>query len=1116
MAPSVQDLAQLYGITAEDVTNKVTTFKGWTGETDDTKILPYLRKADMDIARAVDLFFELGRKELVSSGSPSPKPAPASSKAKVSAPPSRSLSRAASESSVGNPFDKSFTTTTSNTPTPSKPAFEKKRRTQKVKKKPDLDLTEFDDSDSAMGSPPKPTGRRNPSRKSRSSVKDEPSDESEEELLSPPKKKKKKRARKSSGNSPANVAKKKKKPNEAAFLPNDEEESSEGEDDKLVFKKPDMDDEEMEDADDSDEKEAPHVFEDAEDDDLKDEDISLDWERKILGAVEVEFVKKTKGGANYFYNCDKLAEALKQKDVKLKDTNDEGFVDEILKGHADKRLDIWLHRTSPHSKKPKADETVKIKFFVYIIKGQNTSCQARFDELMLRFGTEAHQTVITEARGLPQKFKDRKLKMNTDGILDFSQHFETTDAEEKEFDDPRYGNGDQRHGLKKDITLHKYQHQSINWLIKEERSRLGVARHFFHRCQFPDGQPFWYSTHFGTISFEKPARANGGLLCEEMGLGKTIEMIALQHTNPCTNVKKPYLQGGEKRVPSRGTLVVCPTSLGGQWFTEIKNRTRRKGVSTYCFYGNKRERDPVKVADHDWVITTYSILTSRLEKEKCPLQKIDWWRIILDESHYIMDGTTRRTKYVRMLQGRNKWGLTGTPMSGSSAGLPAMKDQMQFVGLGPPMHQKKWWVAQQKSFVAGKHKEIIAAMQLMKKCVMRHKKDQDFNGEKIVRLPNKKEEDIAIKLTATQQQVYNKLFQIARLQFDAYKRAGRLTTDYLKVTSLMLPLRKAASGGEFSVVDIDAKLKEVKSGSGLPAPAPARSNASSAAKAGVGKMKHAVAEEEAFNADEEECPICLELIEEPLQTPCRHIFCGDCIRNLLQSAQNDEKCPICRKKCKAKQLKIPPQMKKDEEKKVLAPKKKKPAKGGSISRIVFDTKLKHLIRALEKIKREKPKEKALVFTTYASTLNYLKEELPRRGFNFRTLTGDMDMNKRRKALEQFQQDPPTTIFLLSIRAGAVGITLTAASHVFMLEPCLNLGLYRQAVNRVYRLGQKKNVHVRTLYVKGSIEESILALNKDKSETDYSAGSIQNEAKKNAPRLKTDEFEILFKDRNSSS
>lgn len=115
------------------------------------------------------------------------------------------------------------------------------------------------------------------------------------------------------------------------------------------------------------------------------------------------------------------------------------------------------------------------------------------------------------------------------------------------------------------------------------------------------------------------------------------------------------------------------------------------------------------------------------------------------------------------------------------------------------------------------------------------------------------------------------------------------------------------------------------------------------------------------------------------------------------------------------------------------------------------------------------------------------------------------MDGRRRALEAFQSDPPTTVFLLSVRSGAVGITLTAAQHVFMLEPCMNIALYRQAVNRVYRLGQTSDVVVKTLYIKNSIEEGILKVNREKNAVDYSAGNINADK----GHLREGELEVLF-------
>jgi len=114
-----------------------------------------------------------------------------------------------------------------------------------------------------------------------------------------------------------------------------------------------------------------------------------------------------------------------------------------------------------------------------------------------------------------------------------------------------------------------------------------------------------------------------------------------------------------------------------------------------------------------------------------------------------------------------------------------------------------------------------------------------------------------------------------------------------------------------------------------------------------------------------------------------------------------------------------------------------------------------------------------VFSQFTSTLDWLKVELPKHGFQFRTLSGDMSMKKRSKALAEFQNDPPTTIFLLSMRAGAVGINLTQANRVFLMEPSFNPALEAQAIGRIHRLGQKRPVEIVRLVVKNSVEERMV-------------------------------------------
>merc|ERR1719229_506777 len=159
-------------------------------------------------------------------------------------------------------------------------------------------------------------------------------------------------------------------------------------------------------------------------------------------------------------------------------------------------------------------------------------------------------------------------------------------------------------------------------MIKEERAIHGIQRHFWQRQEFSSGDPFWYSPFFKEIRFEPPVPSRGGILCEEMGLGKTIEMLAVCNTMKPGVVKPSYIcpEKKEKRYPSRATLIVAPCSLVGQWEQEIQDRHKRK-PKTLCYYGS-RTKDPRVVADHDFVLTTYGIIKHKKECELALLQKI--------------------------------------------------------------------------------------------------------------------------------------------------------------------------------------------------------------------------------------------------------------------------------------------------------------------------------------------------------------------------------------------------------------------------------------------------------------------------------------------------------------
>ncbi|NCB06084.1 MAG: DEAD/DEAH box helicase, partial [Clostridia bacterium] len=138
-------------------------------------------------------------------------------------------------------------------------------------------------------------------------------------------------------------------------------------------------------------------------------------------------------------------------------------------------------------------------------------------------------------------------------------------------------------------------------------------------------------------------------------------------------------------------------------------------------------------------------------------------------------------------------------------------------------------------------------------------------------------------------------------------------------------------------------------------------------------------------------------------------------------------------------------------------------------------KFEVLLETLETLQGEQ--HKALIFSQFVETLNLLRRELDKRGLRYEYLTGQT--RNRQAHVDTFQNDPSVPFFLISLKAGGVGLNLTAADYVFHLDPWWNPAVEMQASDRAHRIGQDKPVFVYKIIARGSVEEKILELQQKK-------------------------------------
>jgi SNF2 family DNA or RNA helicase len=123
--------------------------------------------------------------------------------------------------------------------------------------------------------------------------------------------------------------------------------------------------------------------------------------------------------------------------------------------------------------------------------------------------------------------------------------------------------------------------------------------------------------------------------------------------------------------------------------------------------------------------------------------------------------------------------------------------------------------------------------------------------------------------------------------------------------------------------------------------------------------------------------------------------------------------------------------------------------------------------------------RCLVFSQWTSYLDLIQKELQHRSIKYLRLDGNT--KDRSTVISTFQEDESIPVFLLSLKAGGVGLNLTAADHVYLTDPWWNPAVEAQARDRAHRIGQTKSVTMYKLIVKDSIEERILALQEKKKD-----------------------------------
>lgn len=123
--------------------------------------------------------------------------------------------------------------------------------------------------------------------------------------------------------------------------------------------------------------------------------------------------------------------------------------------------------------------------------------------------------------------------------------------------------------------------------------------------------------------------------------------------------------------------------------------------------------------------------------------------------------------------------------------------------------------------------------------------------------------------------------------------------------------------------------------------------------------------------------------------------------------------------------------------------------------------------------------KALVFSQFLGMLALIKEKMKELGVDYEYFDGSSTVAERERAIQRFQNDDNCRVFLISLKAGGVGLNLTAADYVYIVDPWWNPAVEQQAIDRTHRIGQTKNIFAYRMICTDTVEDKILKLQERK-------------------------------------
>ncbi|KAL8711990.1 MAG: hypothetical protein Q9220_003686 [cf. Caloplaca sp. 1 TL-2023] len=686
-----------------------------------------------------------------------------------------------------------------------------------------------------------------------------------------------------------------------------------------------------------------------------------------------------------------------------------------------------------------------------------------------------------------------------------------------------------------------HQKQALHFMASKEEERVfgdnEEDKNSLWRLRIrPNGQRTYFNVITGQEEHKKPPESLGGILADMMGLGKTLSILSLivrslPEAQTFGKRKAPSPEADDLPLArnSKATLLVSPLSTVANWEEQVKSHIKAKTLSYYIYHGPSRNKNIDMLSSFDLIITTYQIISSEFSGrgskrgESSPLFQTNFFRLVLDEAHSIREQATRQSQAVCALSAERRWAVTGTPVQNRLDDLGAL---IKFLRIKPFSERGGF-----SQYILSPFKmadpEILPKLRLLVDSItLRRLKDR-------IDLPDRTDQIVRLQFSPDEGKLYEWFAKDSdrRMKIIASEQRKSLGgRTYVHILRAIMRLRLICAHGRELLSEDDLKLTEgfsVNNAIDLDSDEESDNKLFTNARQAY-EMLMLFRE-----TDADTCCQCAKKIEPDLEVagpdqdqtigwmlPCYQVVCEECFRGLQKSLDQTKthfSCPYCDQEIRVSFFELTKYgIEGAEEARERAKEDPKHAKimgryGGP------HTKTKALLTALAQSKAESESLpagqapiKSVVFSGWTSHLDLIQIALEEHRIRYVRLDGKMGRKQRAAALDAFRDDSNVTIILISIGAGGLGLNLTTGSKVYVMEPQFNPAAEAQAVDRVHRLGQTREVTITRYIMQDSFEEKMLALQKKKqslADLSMNRGKLD---KAEAAKQRLEELRSLFK------